>query len=206
MRIILLLWCISIQVYGTPSHPRFDTLSPHAQHDAEEAHQRLHQAIKNPEYTLDHWVALPTAPHVKPHHLLHLSLKEAILLALRYNPNIQNAELDRIIQRYRLRVAYREFELQYALAGNTVFEKSRYSHAGHATTRSYVATPEFNLKTPLGTQASLKMDNTIAAIGNYNPLLTLSVTQPLLRGFGITINQAALKDAIATEELNRINT
>ena len=69
------------------------------------ANERLKCAIQQPEFMLKNWVALPTAPRptVKKQH--HLTLEDAILLALRYNPNIQNAELDRIIQRYQLRLA-----------------------------------------------------------------------------------------------------
>ena len=171
-----------------------------------EAHNRLKQAIKNPEYMLDHWINLPTSPDTHRQHTLRLTLREAILLALRYNPNIQNAELERIIQRYQLRIAHNQFELQYALAGTAAIENNHYSRVGSAVTRSYIATPEFELKTKLGTQASLKMDNTVAAIGNYNPLLTFSLTQPLLRGFGIEVNEAALNDAIEAENLNKLMT
>ena len=168
------------------------------------AEKRLTKAIQNPEYVLDHWIELPTSPTTSSRKTIRLDLKEAILLALRYNPNIQNAELDRIIQRYQLRTAYNEFELQYALAGTTAIEKNRFSGVGSATTKSYVATPEFDLKTKLGTQASLKMDNTVAAQGLYNPLLTFSLTQPLLRGFGKSVNEAALLDAIEAENLNKL--
>ena len=173
-----------------------------------QAHHRLLHAIKNPEYLLDHWIDLPKAPHSTAHvqKKLHLTLREAILLALRYNPNIQNAELDRIIQRYQLRLAHNEFELQYALAGTAAIEKNRYSGIGNATTHSYFAAPEFNIKSKLGTEAALKMDNTIATIGTYNPFMTLSLTQPLLRGFGKAVNEAALLDAIAAEKLNKLTT
>src|SRR3990167_2930256 len=84
--------------------------------------KRLDKAIHNPEYMLENWIALPESPKPrssKPH---FLSLREAILLALRYNPTIQNAELDRIIQRYNLRLAENEFELQFALAGTAWIE------------------------------------------------------------------------------------
>jgi hypothetical protein len=88
-----------------------------------EAEKRLQAAIKNPEYLLNHWIELPTSPESSHKKLHYLHLREAILLALRYNPNIRNAELDRIIQRYQLRLAYNEFELQYALAGSAAIEK-----------------------------------------------------------------------------------
>lgn len=171
----------------------------------EQAGERLRQAIKNPEYMLDNWVDLPASPesrHKKPQ---RLSLREAILLALRYNPNIQNAELDRIIQRYQLRLAHNEFELQYALAGSAVVERSRYSGVGSKTNNSSLATPEVNLKTKLGSQLSLNMDNNVSNYNSFTPVLNFSFTQPLLRGFGKAANEANLLDAIDNEWLNKLN-
>jgi outer membrane protein TolC len=49
------------------------------------------------------------------------------------------------------------------------------------------------------------MDNNLPAYGNYNPLLNVSITQPLLRGFGMEVNQAPLLDAIDNELLNKLN-
>lgn len=169
------------------------------------ADSRLTAAIKNPEYLLDHWVNLPQSPKYHGKAPLRLHLREVILLALRYNPNIQNAELDRILQRYQLRLAHNEFELQYALAGSAALEKSRYSGVGNATTRNYVATPDLSLKTKTGGQVSLNMDNNIAAVGNYNPLLNATLTQPLLRGFGKQVNEVGLLNAIDNDYLNKLN-
>ncbi len=170
-----------------------------------ESDNRLRAAIHNPEYMLDHWIDLPISPEVKGNKKHYLSLREAILLSLRYNPNIQNAELDRIVQRYQLRLAHNEFELQYALGGTAAIERTHYTGAGNATTKSYIATPEINLKTKTGTEVKLNMDNTIQSYGNYNPLLNLSLTQPLLRGFGRSVTEANLRDAIDNEWLNKIN-
>ena len=198
---LLLFAIVACRPWPVLAHP-IETTNAHVQQSL----NRLKEAIKNPEYMLNHWVNLPTATGSSKQKIYHLSLKDAILLSLRYNPNIQNAELDRIIQRYKLRLAQNEFELHYALAGTAVLENSHYTGVGNATTRSYMATPEFNIKSKLGTSASLKMDNTIAAIGPYNPLLTLSLTQPLLRGFGKDANEAALLDAIEAETLNKLTT
>ena len=170
-----------------------------------ESRARLGQAITNPEYMLDHWVELPSSPSVKNKKIQHLSLREAILLALRYNPNIQNVELDRIIQRYQLRLAHNQFELQYALAGAADIQKSTYSGVGDTTIKSYLATPELALKTKLGTNLSVKMDNNVSMYNNYTPSLNVSVTQPLLRGFGAPANTAGLQDAIDNEWMNKIN-
>lgn len=166
---------------------------------------RLRQAIKNPEYLLKQWVELPTSPIAKNKKMHKLSLREAILLALRYNPNIQNAELDRIIQRYQLRLANNEFELQYALAASGVVQKSKYSGLGSDTTQSGIASPEMNLKTKWGTSASLNVDNNLNNNNSFNPILNLTVTQPLLRGGGSSANEAALKDALDNEWLNKLS-
>ncbi|MCX7117882.1 MAG: TolC family protein [Legionellales bacterium] len=176
-------------------------------HDApfETASQRLEEAISNPEYMLTHWVNLPTSPSSHPGIVRQLSLREAILLALRYNPNIQNAELDRIVQRYQLRLAQNEFELQYALAGSAQMDNSRYSGVGRAVTRTVLGTPELGLKTKFGTQIALAMDNNVAPVGNYNPLVGFTIKQPLLRGFGAAANESGLLDALDNEILNKLN-
>lgn len=170
-----------------------------------EARNRLQKAIANPEYVLKNPINLPTSLAVHSKKIQHLSLREAILLALRYNPNIQNAELDRIIQRYQLRLAHNEFELQYALAGNAVVTKSRFSGVGNDTSKSFLATPEATLKTKLGTEMSLAMDNNVSMYNSFTPVLNLSVNQPLLRGFGASANDASLQNAIDNEYLNKIN-
>ncbi|KTD19791.1 Outer membrane protein [Legionella londiniensis] len=171
----------------------------------DKAQEQLCAAIKNPEYMLNHWIELPASPKSRTDRLLYLSLREAILLALRYNPNILNAELDRIIQRYQLRLANNEFELQYALAGTSLIQKSRYQGVGNTTTEQNLITPELSLKTRLGGQLSLRMDNNVAVEGNYNPLLNFSFTQPLLNGFGREVNEASLRDAEDNEWLNKLN-
>lgn len=200
---------ISSGLFAAPASS--STLYRWVDHPADEmqridtAHQNLASAIKNPEYMLDHWVDLPTSPVSNGRKTLHLTIKDAILLALRYNPNIQNAELDRIIQIYQLRLAHNAFELQYALAGQAGVSNSRYSGVGNGVTQNYMVAPEFDLKTKLGSHIALKMNNSAMSLGDYNPMLTFSLTQPLLRGFGLAANEAGLLDAIDTEALNKLN-
>lgn len=181
-----------------------DDPSSEAQH-VEQAGVRLREAIANPEYVLKHWIELPTSPVSRKKVVQHLSIREAILLALRYNPNIQNVELDRIIQRYQLRLAYNEFELQYALGASGVIQKNTFNGVGSDTTRTFVGSPELKLKTKLGTQASLAIDNNVAIYNGYNPQLNFTVTQPLLRGFGPSVNEVGLLNAIDSEWLNKLN-
>ncbi|KTD52071.1 outer membrane efflux protein [Legionella quinlivanii] len=188
-----------VSLYRWTANPNQEALQ------VDEAKARLEQAINNPEYMLDHWIELPLSPDAKNKKVQHLSLREAILLALRYNPNIQSAELDRIIQRYQLRLAHNEFELQYALAGTASIEKSRYESVGTAVNKNLMASPELDLKTKLGTQLSLGIDNNVSNYNSYSPVLNFSVTQPLLQGFGKSVNEAGLLDAVDAEQLNKIN-
>lgn len=171
----------------------------------DEAGVRLRKAITNPEFMINNWVELPTSPEARNKKIYKLSLREAILLALRYNPNIQNAELDRIIQHYQLRLAHNEFELQYALGASGTIQKSTYNGVGSDTSSSVIASPELDLKTKLGTQASLSIDNNVGLNNTYNPVLNLTVTQPLLRGFGRAANEAGLLDALDNEWLAKLN-
>ncbi|MFY7698403.1 MAG: TolC family protein [Legionella sp.] len=171
----------------------------------EQAENRLEKAIANPEYMVKNWIQLPSSPSEKNNKTQFLTLRNAILLALRYNPNIRNAELDRIIQRYQLRLANNEFELQYALAGTTSFDNNRYTGIGKTSHNNFMLTPEINLKTPLGGQTTIRMDNNVVTEGNYNRFINLSFKQPLLNGFGYDINQINLKNAIDHEWLNKLN-
>ena len=169
------------------------------------AQGRLKEAITNPEYMLNHWIELPIAPNGQHKKMLKLTLHEAILLALRYNPNIQNAELDRIIQRYQLRLAHNAFELQYALAGSAAIERSHYDGVGTAVNKSFLGTPELNLKTKHGTQLNLNLQNNVGNYDDFSPVINFQLTQPLLQGFGKAANEAPLLDAIDNESLNKIN-
>lgn len=171
----------------------------------EEAGARLRSAVANPEFMLKNWIDLPTSPIALKKTVLRLSIREAILLALRYNPNIQNVELDRIVQRYQLRLANNEFELQYALGASGSTQKSRFNGVGSATSNTLIASPELGLKTKLGTKASLSIDNNVGFNNSYNPVLNFSLTQPLLRGFGSSVNEVSLLDAIDSEWLNKLN-
>ena len=168
------------------------------------AEQRLVDAINNPEYMLNHWVELPLAKDEGSQTVQQLSLEDAILIALRYNPNIQNKALDRIIQRYRLRLAENQFELQFALSGSANANKDRYQGVGNAATYSALASPEVTWQNKLGGNLSLKMDNNAQTYNNYHPTMNFSFTQPLLRGFG-KVNEASLLDARDQEFLNKLN-
>lgn len=211
LQVIILLSLICFHVWAAKSTSASDGFlyswvdDPNAEAQrVEQAGKRLREAIANPEYMLKNWIELPISPESRKKTIQHLTIREAILLALRYNPNIQNAELDRIIQRYQLRLANNEFELQYALGASGVLQKSTFEGVGSDTTHSFLASPELNLKTKIGTTASVSIDNNVSTNNSYNPVLNLSITQPLLRGFGKAVNESKLLDAIDKEWLNKL--
>ena len=203
----------AIASYNKLSHSQASRLQSTSQNplfklpaEQEASQQRLTAAIENPEYMLNHWIELPTFSKNGEHKkILRLSLREAILLALRYNPNIQNAELDRIIQRYELRLAHNAFELQYALQGSAAIERSHFDGVGTAINKSFLATPDLGLKTKMGTDISLNLQNNVSNYDQFSPVLDLSVSQPLLQGFGKAANEAPLLNAIDNEVMNKIN-
>lgn len=133
-----------------------------------------------------------------------LSLREAVLLALRYNPNVQNAEIDRVLQKFDLRLAYNNFELQFALTGNVTSTRSRSAGIRQSSTTAGVVTPEVSLNNTRGGNVSLQMANNIAG-NNYNPAVTLNATQPLLRNGGRDVALNPLRDAIDNETINKLN-
>src|SRR3990167_2808769 len=65
-------------------------------------------------------VELPL-PRALPHRVMHLTLKEAILLSLRNNPSIQSADLGRVIDKFSLLVAHNAYEPQFTLGGQGSF-------------------------------------------------------------------------------------
>ncbi len=111
----------------------------------------------------------------------HLSLSEAILLALRNNPQVLSAQYKRILDKYDVEIANNAFQPQYSLDINQTFQ----NHAKPI----YDVTPSAQLKTTLGTEFSV--NNSFSTSGTQTT--NLSVTQHLLKGFG-SVNSIAYLD------------
>jgi outer membrane protein len=124
-----------------------------------------------------------------------LTINEAVLLALRNNPDVRNAKLQRIVDKFALEVAHNEFEPQYTLTGSANY--------GTGQTGNYAVTPGVSLKTPYGTEFGLNVANTIAQNGN-TAVGTVTVTQPLLQGLGRAVTQANLFAALQNEKNNKL--
>lgn len=137
-----------------------------------------------------------------------LSLQEAIFLALRYNPGVRNGEIQRVVDKYNLRVAQYQFELQYALTANANYTNTT-SGGARSESNKFDIAPAFKYETPVGTKISLLLNNTLnhtaSASTYYNPLATFVITQPLLRGAGQAVTLAPLYNAIDAEAIACLN-
>jgi outer membrane protein TolC len=133
---------------------------------------------------------------------INLSLNEAILLALRYSPDIKNAEIDRVTQKFALRVAKYQFEVQPVLGATGTYGKQTVDGENFPATGYAMITPGAKLKLGIGTQLAVEVPiqtNTTALDPGPNVALNFKLTQPLLRGFGTDITLAQLHKAYDDE-------
>lgn len=136
--------------------------------------------------------------------LRELSLNDAIMLAVRENPNVQTAQLSHVQQTFSLEIQQWQFQPHFGLqAIKTTSQTYSTTPGGMVTANQTGVQPSVSLLTPIGTQMNLVSTNTVA--GHYNPALSLQVMQPLLRGFGRPIVEAALDDAVDSEKISRLN-
>lgn len=128
-----------------------------------------------------------------------LTLRDAIYLAMRYNTTIQSAELQRVLDKFSLIVARNQFYPQVSLTGQALYQ--------NGAAPSYNALPTVSYLTPYGQQITTGLTQTITS-GNTAAVSTaanLSITQPLLRGFGRHVTLASLYTAQDSEAINQLN-
>jgi len=132
-----------------------------------------------------------------------LSLNEAVLLAVRANPNVQSSQLNFIAEKFSLWIQQWEFYPHYK------FQASEYTGRVSTPGKPWQVSNGFNIqpstswKSHIGTEADLTFSNQIK--GNYSPGLSLHIQQPLMRGFGSAIVDTALNNAKDTDVITRLN-
>ena len=131
-----------------------------------------------------------------------LTLKEAIFLALRNNANLKSAEIGKVAQKYTLVVAKHAFYPRYALQGSTQYSTSTYE-GNRSSINSLNVKSAINLLAPYGAEFGLLLNNPVVE-GHYNPSLTFEITQPLIRGFGRSIVEASLNNALDNDQINQL--
>ncbi len=161
----------------------------------------------------------PTFPGGGVGKVNEMSLPEAVFLVVRDNTDIQNAYLDRVTQKFNLEVAEHKFKPDItfdASAARTSMDSSD-DYADDTSTwdsndTQLQADVTVNQMIPTGAQFtfSWQYNRTIGdTSGSYysdddatSNTWSIQVQQPLLRGGGIDVNMASVRQARVTEQQN----
>ena len=133
-----------------------------------------------------------------------VTLGDAVYLGLRNNPAIRSAYLQRVAQKFDLRVAEDTFNPKLTL--NSYYRSTR----GTAdNTRNANVAPATSLLGEYGTRLSMgwtQQLNTADRAGRYrSDGLDLAIIQPLMRGAGWDATTAPLRLSRLAEQANRLN-
>lgn len=135
---------------------------------------------------------------------LILTLDDAIYLSIRKNPNVQQAQLNYVMQKYALGVQEWEFQPHYSFQATTTSTHTySITPQGNVSKNETGFQPTVSFLTHIGTQISLTQTNNINK--HYNPGLTFQVIQPLLKGFGRAITEVELRNAKDSEIISKLN-
>ena len=136
--------------------------------------------------------------------IIELTLSDAIYLGLRDNRSIRSVYLDRIAQKFDLRVAEDRFTPKLTLSASYLSAQNQDDRY-----RQGNVTPTTTLLTPYGTRVSLgwTVSHTQArdAGQSRNDGANIAVIQPLLRGAGKDIATAPVRLARLNEQVNRLS-
>ncbi|MDR2450627.1 MAG: TolC family protein [Candidatus Accumulibacter sp.] len=135
--------------------------------------------------------------------VVELTLADAVFLGLRRNRAIRGAYIERVAQKFDLRVEEDRFHPQLALSGRYQFRRDQDDRAGNAE-----LAPTASLQSAWGTRFSLSWTGQVDAAGRAGTRrgqgASFSVTQPLARGAGDAAT-AGLRLARLTEEVHRLH-
>lgn len=145
-----------------------------------------------------------TACFAAPTKKISLSLDEAILLSVRDNPNVQSAKLSYVMQKCNTWVQEWAFYPHYQFQASGSLTRDRIANNPFANSQNVNVQPSVSLQTPIGTQLSLTSNNP-GTNGHFNPNLSLQIMQPLLRGFGTPVVEAALNNARDSETISKLS-
>lgn len=145
----------------------------------------------------------PAPPPAAEGPRVELSLADAVALAMRDNRAIRSAFLQRVAQKFNLRVAEDKFSPKLNISGSYLLRRNTGDNGSSAD-----ISPVASMVTPIGTQitmgwtkASDKMDSTGL---NSRSGLTFSVIQPLLRDGGVDAAMASVRIARLDEKINQL--
>ncbi len=131
-----------------------------------------------------------------------ISLEEALAIGLRDNRTIRSAYLQRISQRFDFRVGTTPFRPIIAIRASV--DDVRYPGGG---TPMATLSPTVSWRLPTGGAMNFSWTRSEGLGGGSasgSETTSLSVTQPLLRGAGIDVNMAPVRQARLQEEINQL--
>jgi outer membrane protein TolC len=133
---------------------------------------------------------------------VELTLRDAVFLGLRRNSAIRGAYLERVAQKFALRVEEDRFHPQLALSGRYLANRTQDERARHVELY-----PTATLQSRWGTRFSLswtgQLDDAARGGTRRGQGASLAVVQPLARGAGEAAT-AGLRLARLAEEVNRL--
>ncbi|PPJ49028.1 hypothetical protein C0075_00075 [Rhizobium sp. KAs_5_22] len=131
-----------------------------------------------------------------------LTLADCVFMGLRDNRSIKSAYIDRVTQKFDLRVAEDRFTPHFFASG----EVARQRIGGGASTTIDVS-PGVSMLTKSGATFDFAWSNS-ASLGDDNRTVTsaveVTVEQPLLRGAGVEVNMVPVQQARLGEKINRL--
>lgn len=147
--------------------------------------------------------ALPYTPPSLSDPLVSLTLGDTIYLALRNNPAIRSAYLQRILDKFDLQIAEDAFHPKLTLRSGFMRHQAMQASGHEANMEA-----ESNLLTRYGTQLSLSWTQRLQRDSETGRMrsdgVNFAVIQPLLRGAGEEANMAPLQQAKISEQINQL--
>ncbi len=134
---------------------------------------------------------------------IDLTLSDAVFLGLRDNRSIRSAYLERIAQKFDLRVEEDRFTPKLVLSGRHLATRNQDDRY-----RQSEVIPQTTLLGEYGTRFSLAWSNQLTQANRAgrtrNDGATFTVIQPLLRGAGRDVATAPMRLARLSEQVNRL--
>ena len=132
-----------------------------------------------------------------------MTLPEAVAFALHHNSQVQSAYLQRVLDKFNLELAQANYRIQPSLAVDTITTQLPGAFSRESD-RQYGVVPSLNWNTPYSTQFNFAWSQTLND-GYYGHAESLTVTQPLLKGFGERIASMPLDLALDQEIQAKLN-
>lgn len=143
-------------------------------------------------------------PVPEPSPVVDLTVQDVIVLALKNSRTLDNARRYRSVDQLALQIAEAEFRPDIRLGAST-----QDTEAADATDSSRVFSA-IRLRVPTGGELAVSSSVSDDALTSFNAsprqsIVELTFTQPLLRGAGLSVAQASLRNARLQEMTNQLN-